>query len=173
MARVIVRGGEVVPAAVAPPPVAHRRSEWDDFAAPADDREILELTSPEPKRESKGKKCEQDFADQCRSFRLPTVAREYRFAKSVGRQWRFDFAFPKFMLAIELEGLVVRRVGGELVCGGRHASITGMREDMRKYNTAALMGWTVLRFELAMVKSAEARETVMRFLVARGWKSYE
>lgn len=122
------------------------------------------------KRGSRGQSAEDEFAFQCRAMKLPEVAREWRFAKSIGRQWRFDFAFLEpYMLAVEIEGLVVRKINGQTVTMGRHATITGMREDMVKYNTAALMGWTVLRFEQQMIKSGDAINTTMRVLASRGW----
>lgn len=123
------------------------------------------------KRASRGRTAEDEFAFQVRARQLPEAAREWRFAKSIGRQWRFDFAFlSPYMIAVEVEGLVVRKINGQVMTMGRHASITGLREDMRKYNTAALLGWTVLRFEQKMISSGEAIETTMRLLAARGWR---
>lgn len=110
------------------------------------------------------------FAKQCRDRGLPEHSREWMFAKSIGRRWLFDFAFLEpWKLAVEIEGLVVMRVHGELVVKGRHASITGFREDCVKYASAALLGWTVLRFEQSQVKAGDAIEYTMRVLAARGW----
>jgi hypothetical protein len=100
---------------------------------------------------------------------FPAFVRELRFAQSIGRRWRFDFAWPEWKLALEVEGLAVRRLHGELVVQGRHASITGMREDMHKYNAAAVLGWSVLRAEQAMIKSGEAIEAVGKWFASRGW----
>jgi len=58
---------------------------------------------------------------------------EHSFAPP--RRWKFDFALPDHLIAIELEGL-----------GGRHQRTAGFRADMEKYNTATSMGWRVLRF---------------------------
>ncbi len=63
---------------------------------------------------------------------------EYRFAPP--RRWRFDFACPEKMIAIEVEGGVWMRNPG------RHNRGSGFVKDMEKYNTAAAMGWRVLRF---------------------------
>ena len=63
--------------------------------------------------------------------RLPAPVREYRFAAP--RRWRFDFAWPHLMLALECEGM------------GRHQRFAGYRSDCEKYTQAALMGWRVLR----------------------------
>jgi len=97
---------------------------------------------------------EELFAFHCRALKLPPPLREYRFCAD--RQWRFDFAWPDGMVAVEIEGLVVRKVDGRTQVGGRHASISGMKGDMEKYNHAALMGWRVFRFEQSMVKSGKA-----------------
>jgi very-short-patch-repair endonuclease len=135
-------------------------SEWPELDAP--------VSSDGRKHSSP----EELFKAQCRSFRLPPVAPQLRFAKSIGRQWRFDFAFPDYKLAVEIEGLVVMRLAGELVVRGRHASIKGIKEDMQKYNTAALLGWTVLRFEQNDVKSERAINMTQRVLASRGWKGF-
>lgn len=94
--------------------------------------------------------------------------RELRFAAATHqRQWRFDFAWPEINLALEIEGLVIRRVGGKTQLGGRHATLLGMTEDCRKYATAALLGWYLIRVTQDMVKSGEALRIVEQFIVSR------
>jgi very-short-patch-repair endonuclease len=61
---------------------------------------------------------------------------EYRFHPT--RKWRFDFAWPRQKVAVELEG--------GIWTGGRHGTALGMIADMDKYNAAARQGWLVLRF---------------------------
>jgi len=132
---------------------------------------------PAPKARSK----EELFAFQCRAMRLPPVVTQFRFAADAPvpgqrgkppkpRQWRFDFAWPEYRLAVEIEGLVVRRIGGQLIVTGRHASVKGFKDDCEKYAAAALLGWTVLRFEQSQVKSGYAINMTQRVLYARGWK---
>lgn len=120
------------------------------------------------KRSSKA----DDFDYQCRQYGLPAPARELVFAKIIGRRWRFDFAFgAPYMVAVEIEGLVVRRLpSGELTVGGRHASISGFKADAIKYATAAVLGWTVLRFEQSQVKDRTAIGFTQELLCAKGWK---
>ncbi len=60
------------------------------------------------------------------------MVRELQFHPE--RKWRFDFAWPGAMLALELEGV------------GRHQTFVGYRADCEKYNAATLRGWRVLRF---------------------------
>ena len=60
---------------------------------------------------------------------------EWRFHPS--RKWRFDYAIPAAMVAVEVEGGVFT--------GGRHTTGAGFTADLEKYNTAESMGWHVLR----------------------------
>ena len=62
--------------------------------------------------------------------------REHRFHPS--RKWRFDFAHPGAMLAIECDGLTYG--------GGRHQRRDGFADDCDKRNEAQLLGWRVLHF---------------------------
>lgn len=99
------------------------------------------------------------------------VERQVLFAKAaLGRLWRLDFGFRDYMVAVEIEGIVPKRIGRELVVGGRHGSIAGIIEDMDKYNSAALLGWTVLRFPQKYVKQRHALDMTLRVLTARGWQ---
>ena len=54
------------------------------------------------------------------------------------RKWRFDFAAPKPMLAIEIEG-------GVFLDKSRHTTATGFIADCHKYNAATSLGWSVIR----------------------------
>lgn len=113
---------------------------------------------------SRSKIIAQKFADQVSARGLPEPEREYVFAKELGRRWRFDFAWPDRMIALEIEGLIVMRINGELQVKGRHASITGFKDDCEKYAWAAVLGWRVLRFEQSQVKSRLAIEMLGRVL---------
>ena len=66
------------------------------------------------------------------------AAEEYRFHPV--RRWRFDFAVPELMIAIEIEGGIF----GKARLG--HSTGSGIKKDMEKYNMATLMGWKVLRY---------------------------
>lgn len=70
-----------------------------------------------------------------KSAGIPLPTPEYKFLAS--RRFRFDYAWPDFMLALEIEGGVWT--------GGRHTSGAGFVRDMEKYNLAAMDGWTVVR----------------------------
>lgn len=119
-------------------------------------------------RGSKKSRHEDSLEQELTARGFPMHARDYRFAKEIGRQWRFDFAFLQLKIAIEVEGLVVRRIGGQMVSMGRHANVAGFREDCLKYAWAAVLGWTVLRFEQSQVKG-DGMDMIERLFAARGW----
>ena len=120
----------------------------------------------EAKKQSRSKLVADLFARHCELFRVQRPERELLFAQSIGRRWRFDFAWPSHKLAVEIEGLVVMRINGELVCKGRHASISGFKEDCEKYAWATVLGWRVMRFEQSQVKDKTAINMVTRAMAA-------
>jgi len=94
---------------------------------------------------------------------LPEPVRELAFARP--RRWRFDLSWPQYLVAAEAEGATWIQ--------GRHTSGAGFAADTVKYNTAAVLGWAVLRFTRNQIESGLAAETVRQMLVARGWKNGE
>jgi very-short-patch-repair endonuclease len=101
---------------------------------------------PIPKALSPG---EEAFWLHCRAEKLDPL-REYLFHPT--RKWRFDFAFIPSKIAVEVEGR------------GRHQSFGGFEADAQKYNAAAKLGWTVLRYTPAMVMRGEAINDLMEML---------
>jgi hypothetical protein len=73
------------------------------------------------------------------------------------RKWRFDAAWPAYMVALEREGLG----------GGRHQRFHGYTADCEKYTEAALLGWMLVRATAAQLKSGAAVGWVLRALEAR------
>jgi len=61
---------------------------------------------------------------------------EFQFAKP--RRFRFDWAFPDHMIAIEYEGLFSEKSG--------HTTASGYTVNCQKYNLAAIHGWRLLRY---------------------------
>lgn len=87
--------------------------------------------------------------------------REYRFDPA--RRWRLDFAWPEWMVAVEVQGLGRRGSGDDPQRAfGRHQMPGGVTEDYRKLNAAVLAGWRVLFVTGAMVRSGEAVRVVVR-----------
>lgn len=68
-------------------------------------------------------------------FKNEEIVKEFRYHPT--RKWRFDYAIPAKKVAVEVDGGVWT--------GGRHINPAGYINDMEKLNTAASMGWLVLR----------------------------
>ena len=131
-------------------------------------------------------KLEKDLAWQMAAAKIPPWVTEYRFAAIAagwdpvsGREqnggkrllrdllevagtkdWRFDFAWPNCMLAVEVEG-------GQWV-DGRHNRPAGFSDDCEKYNEAALAGWIVIRVTGDMVRDGRALKYVERAISSGG-----
>lgn len=94
------------------------------------------------------------FPDTCRSFGIEPPEAEYRFHDT--RKWRFDFAFPRHKVAIEIEGGVWTK--------GRHTRGSGFVKDMEKYNEATRLGWRILRFTPSDLGKTSTFETIKQTL---------
>ncbi len=91
---------------------------------------------------------------------------EIRFAPP--RKWRFDWAVFSFVfdeksklrtpvrLAIEIEGGAWTR--------GRHTRAAGFIRDMEKYNKAACLGWSILRFTPDQIRRGEDIPVIREWL---------
>ena len=75
----------------------------------------------------------------------PDPEREYRFHPD--RMWRFDFCWPAYRLAVEMEG-------GVFTKDTRHVDGAGYANDCEKYNAALELGWRVFRFTARDVANA-------------------
>jgi len=89
---------------------------------------------------------EDTLAFHIKVAKLPTPEREYRFHPP--RQWRFDFAWTSYNLAVECDGGTWTK--------GRHTRGAGFEQDCIKLNMAVLDGWRVLRFTRGMIDSGNA-----------------
>lgn len=81
---------------------------------------------------------------------------EHRFCPA--RKWRFDFAFPKHKLAVEVQGGTWN--------GGRHVRPLALRKEWEKLNAAAAAGWRVLFTDPQGVVSSQFVETLGNALTA-------
>jgi hypothetical protein len=95
---------------------------------------------------------------QLEAAQLPPADPEFAFAP--GRKWAFDFAWPPWKIALEIEGGTWVR--------GRHNSPLGYEEDCRKYNRAAVLGWLVIRATPAMVRRGQVLGELRAAFAARG-----
>ena len=84
----------------------------------------------------------------------PTFEREFIFCN--GRRFRFDFAWPEFMVAVEVEG--------GIWTSSRHTTPQGFEKDIEKYNIATKMGWRVYRFSGSMVSNGQALDFILDVL---------
>lgn len=93
---------------------------------------------------------EETFAWQIQVLDLPEPVREHRFHPT--RRWRFDFAWPAYKIAVEIEGGTWSR--------GRHTRGDGFEKDCEKYAEALLLGWRVFRFTTGQVTGGYAASTI-------------
>lgn len=106
---------------------------------------------------------------------LPLPKREYRFVRDIVgdgagirkrvkeaglHDWKFDFAYPQYRLAIEVEG--------GTWSGGRHVRGAGYKSDCQKYNAAQLHGWIVLRYTTDSIKDGSAMDEIEKTLERMG-----
>ena len=89
-----------------------------------------------------------------RLMKLPEPVREYRFHPE--RQWRFDFAWPLYKVAVEVDGGIYSR--------GRHVRPKGFQGDAEKGNAAVLAGWKVLHFTRSHIKTGQAIRDIENLL---------
>jgi len=97
----------------------------------------------------------------CRANGIEPVMPQREFVFAAPRRWRFDFAWPEQRVAVEIEGGVWSR--------GRHVTPQGFLKDLEKYNAAAALGWSVLRFagEAIERQPQDVCETIWQTMLAR------
>lgn len=83
------------------------------------------------------------------------IQRELTFAPK--RRFRFDFAWPKKKLAVEINGGIWLRRGG-------HSTGKGIENDLRKLQLARSLGWTVFSYSNKMIHDCSAVEEVEAWL---------
>jgi very-short-patch-repair endonuclease len=106
----------------------------------------LQLKAEVGRRSFKGgrlqpSKLEETFARQIALLNLPMPLREYRFYEE--RKWRFDFAWPDLLVAVEVDGMV-------------HRIKQRFNADIEKHAMALLLGWKVLRVNGTAIRSGDA-----------------
>ena len=77
-----------------------------------------------------------------------------------GRRWRFDFAWPDRLVALEVDG--------GTHSGGRHVTGAGIEGDSEKFSEAAVLGWRIIRACRVHVMNGDALEWVRRALAMGG-----
>lgn len=87
-----------------------------------------------------------DLFVQIRAMKLPIPEAEYRFHDQ--RKWRADMAWPAQRIILEVDGATWS--------GGRHVTGQGYERDAEKLNTAATLGYRVLRVTPKHIRSGQA-----------------
>lgn len=103
---------------------------------------------------------EATFAFQARAYKLPPFREQFHFDHV--RRWRSDFAWPKHMLLVEIDGGIWREGGGA------HSHPIDIERNMEKQNAATLAGYAILRFTPEQVRNGQAIAMVQRFLARTG-----
>lgn len=80
---------------------------------------------------------------------IPAEA-EHVFAP--GRRWRMDYAWPAHRVGLEVDGGIWTK--------GRHTRGAGWLKDTEKLNTAACLGWRMLRCTPQQLATPEMIATV-------------
>ena len=84
---------------------------------------------------------------------------EYEFRFAPPRRFRFDLAWPGLKVALERDGGTWGK--------SRHTSGVGFRDDARKLNLAASLGWLVCRATVDMIEDGTAGTDLLAILAAR------
>lgn len=103
----------------------------------------------------------RSFRSWCRSAGLPVPHPEYLFHDT--RKWRFDWAWPPEMVALEIEGGAWTE--------GRHTQGAGFTKDMQKYSEAAALGWRIVRVAPKDLYSGSTLDFLRRALGYSGGSS--
>lgn len=84
---------------------------------------------------------------------LPKPEREYKFLKS--RKFRFDFAWPVLLFAVEVDGNVYHT--------SRHTTGAGYSRDCEKFALATIEGYRVIRVTTGQVNKGQAIEWISEY----------
>ena len=87
-------------------------------------------------------------------YQIPRPVPELRF--STARQWRFDWAWPAYLVALEVEG--------GAWSNGRHVRGKGFLDDCAKYSEAAALGWRLIRVPPDQLCTLETVHLIKRAL---------
>jgi very-short-patch-repair endonuclease len=78
----------------------------------------------------------------------PELVEELKFHPK--RKWRYDFAHPATMVAIEIEGGIWDQ--------SRHTRPIGFIKDCEKYNAGTNLGWHIFRLPGVLITSDSLEE---------------
>lgn len=120
------------------------------------DRAEIHVTLPNLRAAAARTKWENRLAGELRRSSLPSHEREWEFAAEIGRAFRFDFAWPEFKVAVEVQG------GGWMPADkdgrrrGAHGGGEALERDCEKHALAAALGWIVVPVTPAQIRDGRA-----------------
>lgn len=97
--------------------------------------------------------------EKCLEF---NVEAEYKFHPT--RKWRFDWKISGANIKSKKWVKVAIEYEGGVFTGGGHTRGVIYSGNAEKYNEAALMGWTVLRFTAPMIRAGLHENQINRAL---------
>ncbi|MBA4274823.1 MAG: hypothetical protein C0436_04120 [Alphaproteobacteria bacterium] len=113
-------------------------------------------------------KPEAILAQQIAWAKLPEPVTE--FAAINGRRYRFDLAWSKHNLLVEIQGGTSQKpvkIGGRgrwYIPVSGHNSMEGINRDCEKLNLAILAGWRVLHVDTKQIHSGQALKWIQEAL---------
>lgn len=131
-------------------------------------REALRaFAAQRPRRRRKGTSTavvdfEAVLAFQIQLSKLPPPARQLKFCPP--RRFTADFAWPQFLLVVEVQGGIWR------TGGGAHSHPSNILRDVEKAQVALLAGWRIFPVTTDEVKNGQALELIELALQKLGWK---
>ncbi len=112
----------------------------------------------ETKGESEKKKLERMVEADIKNCQLSTgCVPQHKFHPE--RKWRWDFCYPRYKLAIEVQGGTYTR--------GRHSRGPGQRKDFEKISEGAILGWHIIIVDSKDVSQKLHIDRIQRFFEAR------
>lgn len=96
---------------------------------------------------------------QLKAAGVDSFERQYRFIE--GRKFSADFAWPRYRLAVEVQGGIWRKGGGA------HSHPTMIERDIEKIQVGLTNGWAILPVTSDQVKRGEALRVIMAVIDQR------
>lgn len=125
----------------------------------------LRLTALQGRRQRPDDDAHRLLIFQLRAAGLTDFEIEHPFAREIGRGYRWDVAFVKDKLAVEVDGGIWSE--------GAHGHPLTILRNMAKRNWAARLGWRCLAFSTAQVKKGEAIAFIYETLTGKVWSAWE
>lgn len=121
------------------------------------ERGVRGVRKTRSRRDLEREDLEAAMLTQIKQVGLPDPVRQHRFHDD--RQWRFDFAWPDYKFAVEVDG--------GTFSGGGHVRGKHYESDCHKGCEAVLAGWHVIHVTTDMVqKDGSAITYIERFFMS-------